>query len=193
MHHRGTRDLEVLGRHQLPAGIDHVVAEEGGAEEVDPEEDQLAGHRVELGVGTHRRCQRPVEVVHLRTVEVGGEPVGESGLHQGESAPGVADHVGVGLAVHGFEGATGRGGARFGGEGTGAHPPVAVPGCLPARERDGVDHAVAGEPVVAGGIGGHRDRVGAVAEEPTLEIGGEHPGHREVAGAALLLHGGEVS
>ena len=40
-------------RVSVSGGVDHVVAEERRAEQVDTEEHQLAGGRVDLGVGGH--------------------------------------------------------------------------------------------------------------------------------------------
>ena len=108
--------------------------------------------------------------------------------------PGVADDVGVGRAVDRLARAAGRRRGPAWPPAAGPHPAVAVSGRLPVGQRDGVDHPVAGEPVVVGLVGGDGRRVGPVAQQPALEVGGEDPGDRElVVVAALGVHRRKVS
>ncbi len=194
VHHRGPGDVEVLGGGELTGGVHHVVAEERWTEHVHAEEDQLTGDGIHLGVGGHGRRQRAVEIVDPGPTEVGREGVREPGLDQGQCGPGVADDVGVGRTVDGL----GRSGRRHGGhlfgQGPGADPPVAVAGGLAAGQGDGVDHAVAREPVVVGRVGRWRHRVGTVAQQAPLQIGRDHAGQLEfVVVGPFLEHRGEVA
>src|SRR5207245_5443459 len=164
------------------------------------EEEHLAGLGVHLRVRGHGAGEPPVEVelaerlqgarLHARR---------EGGLHQREEAAGVPDDVRVAGVLEarrlarvdveepGEESAA-RGALLL--ETGGQH--VAVPVVRASvAERDGVDHAVAVEPVIAPGRleGG----VGAVTVVGAGELVWDAAGHREVLGHALHAPGGEVA
>src|SRR5690606_2766801 len=67
------------------------------------------------------------------------------------------------------------------------HPPVAVPLGPPVAQADAVDHAVADEPVVAGGVGGGAG-VGADADEAPGQLVGDRAGHLQLGDRDLLGH-----
>ena len=101
--------------------------------------------------------------------------------------------VGVGRAVDRLARAPGRRGAHLGGEPAGADPPVAVADGGAVAQLHRVDHAVAGEPVVAVRVR-HHGRVGPVAHEQALERRGDGAVHRQRhLDGALLGHRGEVA
>ena len=185
-HHR-PGDVDGLGAGQDPGGVDHVVAEERWPEDVVPEEEELAGVRIDLGMGGHRGGQGAVEVVDPGPAEVGGDGVGESRLHQGQGGPGVADDMGVGRAVERLARPAGGGVSDLGGQLPGPHPPVAVAGGPAAAQLDVVEHPVTAEPVVVGVVRRQHGRVGPVAEEATLEVGGDHAGDRQLVVLGPLI------
>ncbi len=144
--HRRAGHGDGLAADQGPAGVGDVVRQVRGAERV-PEEVQLAGPRVELGVGGHRGGEPPVEVVAADGVELGGDLVREPGLDEGQDPARVAHDVGVrhphgqvDVALVVDEGPLPR-------QALGAHVPVAVPAGRPGVEGDAVQHAVTQEPV----------------------------------------------
>jgi len=54
MDHGGSGDVDVLAPDEHALRVHHVVAQERGPEDVVAEEDQVAGVRIDLGVGRHR-------------------------------------------------------------------------------------------------------------------------------------------
>ena len=182
MHHRhaGERHVGHL-RHPAVAADDHVLhavelVRVGVADGV-----QFAGRRVVPRVGGEGAGQRAVEAVVADGVEFVGEGHGRgTGLDHRPGPAGEAAHrrvraevtVAVGVALR-------RVLAQFGGDPGSPHPPVAVPLGLPAPQPHAVDHAIAEEPVVGGGIDG-APRVRAVAQPSTLEFFGDRARDRQV-------------
>ena len=188
--HRVARDRDVdLVRHPA-VGADHRVVDHLGPLPPVARRVELAGARVALGVGGEAVAKRPVQVREAHRVELVGE-LGRAaaGLDDGEGLAGQADHVGVRhrplvVALAGGGPLTQRLGDR-----RRADPAVAVPLGSAVAQADAVHHALAGEPVVVGGVD-RPDRVGPVAEVAPVELGRERAGHLEVEGRHLLGHRG---
>ena len=160
-------------RTKRPAGVDDVVAEERRSEDVAAEEDELAGDRIDLRVGGHRRGQPAVEVVDPGPSRSGERAWGNPDSTRARVRAGVADDMGVGRPVDRLARAPRWRGPHLGGQRPGPDPAVAVAGGPAAGQGDGVDHPVAAEPVVVGLVGRHHRRVGTVAQQPTVEVGGD--------------------
>jgi hypothetical protein len=110
-------------------------------------------------------------------------------LHDGQGLAAQADHVGVGGVHAGMALAGHRLLAEVLAHLRRADHAGVVPVGLAAAEADAMDHAVADEPVVGGGIDG-RDRVGPVAEVATLQLGGERALDGELGGGDVTGEGG---
>ena len=143
---------------------------------------ERAGQRaVEVGAGRRSRARRSSSTGSA------------AGLDDGQRAPGVPDHVGVGREVA-------RAVARAAASrrqpkcslGVGAaHVAVAVPLGLAVAEADAVHHAVADEPVVGGRVG-RRPGSGRCAGSGRRARPGACPVTAQVGGGELLAHGAEV-
>ena len=72
----------------------------------------------------------------------------------------------------------------------GAHPAVPVRDGLAVAQLDGVEHAVAGEPVIRRRVG--RDGVGTVAQVAAVDLGRDRAVDGEVGDGELVLDGREV-
>ena len=81
----------LLREDELAVPVDDMEAQVRRAEQVVAEEQHLAGHRVDLGMGGHRRTQRAVEVVAPDRLQVGVISVGQRGLVQRERLACVRD------------------------------------------------------------------------------------------------------
>ena len=99
-------------------------------------------------------------------------------LDQRPGAPGDAEHVGVDRVEPAMARAGGVRHAGFRLDPLRADPAVAVPQRLAVLERDAVDHAVAGEPVIALRLG--RGGVGADAQIAAVEFGGDRAGDGQI-------------
>ena len=150
---------------------------------------QLAGERVALGMGGVAARKGAVEVAGPDGVELVGELIGPAAaLDDGEGAAGVADDVGVGGEVKARMHRAGVAGLPQGVSDVGGpDEAVAVPLGLAVADPHAVDHAAAEEPVVGGRVG-IDDRVGAIAEIPTVEVVGDGPDDREIGDGALLAY-----
>ena len=155
---------------------------------------ELARERIALGVGRVAATEGAAEITGAHRLQVVGQLVRErAGLHDGERAAGVADHVGIGSEVHA---GVHRTGSRLFAE-EARHlgrtdPAIAVPLGPPVAQPDAVHHAVPGEPVVRRRFGG-RCRVGTVAQIAAAEGIGQLTGHGEVGRRDLFEHGRKVA
>ena len=174
-------DLSVRVQNSVPdhGGIHRVVADGMG----------LAGQRIEMRVGGEAPGEEAVKVA----ARAGLEQVGDfdrqaAGLDDGPDLSAHRDNVRVRTTE-----TAGRAGDRRLAEGLAdfsrADPAVAVPERLAAFEADAVQHAVAGEPVMGGGIG-RCEGVRSVAQVEAVEGGGDGAGDLEVRQRVLILQRG---
>ena len=148
----------------------------------------FAGSRADLRVCRHRVGQLAAEVVDAQRFQVIADFIGQREFHQGERLTGVPDDMGIGDAGVQIPAAVivvGRDGMF---EALGAHPAVAVPGGAAVFQPKSVDHSVADAPVTRA-----RTRVGAVAQVPAVQFGGDAAFNRQVEGGQLVVHGGIVA
>jgi hypothetical protein len=124
-------------------------------------------------VSGERAVEGAVEVDAFDRLEFVGQEHGlAAGLHDRKCHAGVADHVGVGGAVTLAEARTWcRRLSQSSADPVGHDVAVAIPVGPAVAETDAVDHAGTGEPV-GGGIAAV-DRVGAVSDQPAVELGGD--------------------
>ena len=202
--HRRERTFQDLGARHLAVPVDglqaHFLGEASGGRVA--EEDHLAGLGIELGM----RRERAVELVAVGLVAAVGadrhqarriERVGCVCLLERQEATRVPDDVGVGDG--GVEREDARVGVAWVAEGAGeafaflvlhlplgrAHPAVLV-GDVAVLDVEGVDHAVAAEPVV--GPARRELRVGLVAVERAAELARHLAGDLKVARVGLAVH-----
>ena len=127
MLHGGLGDLHVGRVDELAGGVELVVAEVGGAEDVVPKNASppVAGSAWGWAVMGEVRApsKSSISIVAMAVSRRWGSPVAE-----GQEPPAVPEHVGVGRAVDRLGGPRGWRGAHLGRELAGPHPPVAVGG-----------------------------------------------------------------
>ena len=155
---------------------------------------ELARERVALGVRRVPALQCPVEVAGTYGFQVAAQFVrAGTCLHDGEGAPGMADDIGVGCEVHpgvhrprpGLLAECQRHLRR-------THPAVPIPLGPTLTQTDPVHHAVAGEPVIGGGLGGG-DRIRPVPQVAAAQDVGHVPGHLEIGRSDLFEHRGIIA
>jgi hypothetical protein len=163
------------------------------------EEQHLAGFRIHLRMRGHRSAQLAGEIVQADGLERPGRHLcRQRGLDQRQQLAGVKDDVGVGRDLEARllagrdlqqtrEQRLARGALLF--ETVALHPAIAVRGAA-FTQRDGVDHAVAVEPVVAAGR--LVRRIGSVAVEGPVQLAWDGPDHLEIVGRSLLAPRREV-
>ncbi len=188
-----------------------VGADNGPGEErcghVVPEDDQLAGGGVDLGVGGDPGGEPSGEVVPAEGVQLRADLVGRGALGEGEEVAGVADDVDVGVELEGprrvrivaeerlvderrgHQPAEERlAGALLGEQALRAHQPVGVAG-LAGFEPHAVQH-----PVTLQRIRVRAERrelwVGAVAQVRAGQIVGQRAVDGEVVDVDLVVHRG---
>ena len=152
----------------------------------------LTGDGVELRMRIDTERERPTEVGLTEGLEITADHIRTAQFLEGEHHARVMHDIGV--AITG-EHATRRTQDRRaiemrGGAGT-QHPAVAIPLRPAAAQGHPVEHALADEPVMVGGIG--IDRVGTGADEPTLEHLGQRAGDLEFDGVDLIGYRCEVA
>ena len=192
VHHRATGDRDVLAAHDPTVpGDDRVLDDLGSRPEVAGGV-QLTGDRVELRVGgvPVRQCAVEVASADRRQLVVHLDRFGAR-LDDGEGPAAEPDDIGVRSVVHPLgTGAAGVGLSESGRHTTGSDPPVAVPLGATVAQADAVHHAVAGEPVVSRRV--RIDRVGSVAQVPTVQLARQCAGDFEVERGDLCVDGPEV-
>ena len=173
-------DLSVRIQHSVPdhVGLHRIVADGMG----------LAGQRIEMRVGGETFREEAVKVAAgARLKHVGQLDRQAAGFDDGPDLSAHRDNVRVRTAEAAF-----RTGDRRFAEGltdfSRADPAVAIPERLAAFEAHAVQHAVAGKPVMGGGIG-RRERVRAVAQVEAVQGGGDGAGDFQVGQCALILQG----
>ena len=155
---------------------------------------ELTRQRVPLGVCRVAAGERAAEVAGADGLELVAQLVRtRPGLDDGEGTAGVPDHVGVRCEVHaGVDrarpGLLAEGPRHLGG----TDPAIAIPLGSPVTEPDPVHHAVAGEPVVGGRLGG-RDGIGPVAQIAAAQGLGQPAGDGQFGRRHLLEHGCEIA
>ena len=192
MHHRPVAVGDLDRRHLLhdAVGADHGVLEVGEGPVVRRWRGASPVAGIDLRVGGVAVGEGAAEVGVADGVELVGELDGAgAGLDDGEGLAAEADHVGVG----GLHAAVALAGRRLLAERSltlvRAHHAGVVPVGPAAAEADAVDHGVADEPVVGGGVD-RRDRVGAVAEVAALELGGQRALDDQLGGGDVALDRG---
>ena len=198
VHHRRPGDVDDLAPHERAVGGRDVVREVRRERRV-AEEKHLAGLGIELRMRRHGTGEPPVEVVLADGVErAGHHPRGEGGLHEREQLTRMPDDVRVAgvLETRNLRGleleqaAVERAACLL----LLAEPAaqdVAVPVArAPVVERDGVDHSVAVEPVIAA----ERRECGirAVSVIGAVQLARDPSDDREVARRAFGTPGREV-
>src|SRR5438093_582330 len=197
--HRGPGDVDHLAAHEPSVAVGDVVLEPGREGRV-AEEEHLARLGVHLRMRGHGPDQPPVEVELAERLEGARlHARREGGLHQREQSPGVPHDVRVAGVLEAWRLARvdveepreepAAGGALLLQAGA-QHVAVAVVRA-PIGERDGVDHAVAVEPVVAPGR--LEGRVRSVAVVGAVQLPGNPAADLEVPGYALHAPGSEVA
>ena len=190
MDHGRIRGLEVGAAHDLAGGVRHAIAHGGGEGTVADaiaEPDHLAGLRIQLGVGSDPSGVLGRVAPGLQGVAVKLE--GHVPLFQGQKPASVEEDVGVGdaavlprghgVAQHGVEAAE-QGPSVLALEFPLRGPDIAVAvGHLAPVNPEGMDHAVAGEPVVMR-IQGLELGIGTRAIKRALEARRDLPHHLEV-------------
>ena len=144
---------------------------------------QFAGARVAMRMSGIAAGQGSVEVAGADGVEFVGEfVVGHAAFDERQRLAGVGQHVGVGAQGLHSGSQVACGGRRLAERGAhtrAADPAVAVPAGLAVLQRYAVHHAVAGEPVIGGGVD-LGDGVGPVAQVTPVEEVGDVPGDRQI-------------
>ena len=194
VHHRRTPDVDVLAADELTGRVHGVETEPRRTEWVVPEEEHLSRDGVDLRVRGHRRPQLAAEVVASDGRQVGPHLRRKAHLDEGEDLAGVRDDVRVRRARAHREHVVGLARDRVLAKEVerliGPHPPVPVRHGLAVAQLDGVEHPVAGEPVVRRRVG--RDRVGPVAQVAAVDLGRDRALDRQVGDGELVLDGCEV-
>ena len=181
--HRRAGYGHLAARDERAVGVGHVVREVRRHEAV-AEEVHLAGGRIDLRVGGHRRRQPPVEVVDaLRAEVVGRQLVRVAHLAGGQELAAVPDRGHVALRRLPTGHALAEPGRRL--VERRADVAVRVRDGLPSVEPDAVHHPVAEEPVRRDPGAGVR----AVADVEARQLGRQRAHHLE-AGALHLLRDG---
>ncbi len=199
MHHADIGRREPLHAPEASRRIDaaeHDVGRERAGGEI-AEEQQFAGARVVFRVGGERAAELAAEAVEAERCQRGRVELDRRvEFLQRQQPSGVRDDVSVGDAaqqVLGVAAVPGFGRAEPAGQGTArrvllqpfrrAHPAVAV-AHPPVLDGEGVDHAVAAEPVVLR-AGRHELRVGAVAIQRARERARQLADDRQRIGVRL--------
>src|SRR6201992_807997 len=181
MHHRRSQDLDVDGATggavRGDDGVLHVfAAREGVGHRV-----QFAGPRVTMRVGGIAAGEGPVEIARTDRVEFVGEfVVRHAALDESQGLAGVGEHIGVGAqGLH--SGAQVAGGGHrlrvWRPPNRASAPAVPIPIRFAAVQCYAVTHAVAGEPVIGGGVD-LGDGIGTVAQVAPVEEVGDVTGNR---------------
>ena len=193
VHHRAVPDRHVDLLGDLGAvGADDEVADEVPGPVIGGDV-ELTGDRVDLGVGGEGALEGAAEVDALHRLELVAEQDRlAAGFDDGEGHARMADDVGVRGAFGVVEARAGRDRlAERLGHAVRHDVAVAVPVGLAVAEAHAVDHAGAGEPVRLGVAA--VDRVGAVAQEASVELGGDGAGDEEFGLGDLFGDGGVVA
>ena len=180
VHHRTSRDLDVHGAAGASVDSDHGVLHGVLLAEAVGHRVKFPGLGVALGVRGVAAPQRAVEIADPDSVEFVGEFVGrDARLDERQRLAGVADHVGVRADRRHRVPLIGHCLAERARRARPADEAVAVPLGAAVTQSDAVHHPVADEPVVQLRID-LADRVGPVAQIPTVEVLGDRPGDLQV-------------